>query len=354
MRLLFVHASDGWSGPSRVFTAVAHALATRGHETALAGPEGSAMARMAGRSGAAWYPLARERGARGDARRMREILEEHRSDTVFVHNEAEHAMAAAALRKVGRGGLVRRIGAGGTLQPTARTLRAEGWWPTRYLYTSEAPPEVARRSGLPAAVRVELGVEVPDGPAPVLADPYAVVACLAAQEAVRRATQVLRAVAMLAQRHRQLRLRVIGSAAADPDLQVLAMALGMAGRVDWYPHGSRTMDVLDGVAAGWVVADGDDAGLGVLHLMAHGIVPLAEKNPVTARYLTDGIHGVLMARLDPPTMAAETTVLLADAPRRATMGAAGRARVEREFPIREMLSGFEGAARQGREPARAS
>ncbi|MBL8961643.1 MAG: glycosyltransferase [Gemmatimonadetes bacterium] len=353
MRLLFVHAAMGWSGPARVLATVAHALASRGHETAVASPDGSAMARLVTRSAARPFALGAERRARADAARLREIIEEHHSDTVFVHAEGEHLMAAQALRKVGRGALVRRIGAGGTLEVTPRTLRAERWWPTRYLYTSEAPPAAATRSGLPAAVRVELGVEVPEEAAPPVRDPYAVVACIAASEAIRRATQVVRAVAMLAQRHSQLRLRVIGSAAADPDLHVLATALGLAGRVEWYPQGSRAVDVLDGVSAGWVVADGDDAALGVLHLMAHGIVPLAERTPVTARYLTDGIHGVLLSSLHPPTMAAETTVLLADAPRRATMGGAGRARVEREFQLREMLAGFEGAARASRDAARA-
>lgn len=352
MRLLFVHAAGSWTGASRVFATVAHALAARGHETAVAAPDGSAMARIVPRSAAKLFTLPTERRARADAAQVREVIEEHRSETVFVHSEAEHVMAAQALKKVGRGALVRRIGAGGVLEVTARTLRAEAAWPTRYLYTSEAPTASASRAGLPAAVRVELGVELPEVPPPPARDPYAVVACIAASEAIRRATQVVRAVALLAERHTQLRLRVIGSVAADPDLHVLATALGLAGRVDWFPQGSRAVDVLDGVGAGWVVADGDDAGLGVLHLMAHGIVPLAERTPVTARYLTDGIHGVLMSSLHPPTMAAETTVLLADAPRRATMGSAGRARVEREFQLREMLAGFEGAARNAARPAR--
>ncbi|MBC7894059.1 MAG: glycosyltransferase, partial [Cytophagaceae bacterium] len=108
-------------------------------------------------------------------------------------------------------------------------------------------------------------------------------------------------------------------------------------------------DALAGASAGWVIADGDDAGLGVLQLMAHGVVPLAEKTPVAMRYVTPGVHGILMTSLDPAEMAAETTVLLADRERRGTMGAAGRARVEREFTLRDMLAGFEHAARVTRD-----
>jgi len=103
------------------------------------------------------------------------------------------------------------------------------------------------------------------------------------------------------------------------------------------------------VAAGWVVADGDDAALGALDLMAHGVAVLAERTSVAARYVSHGIQGTLMATLDPPLMAAETAILLSDRARRSAMGAAGRARVEREFPLRDMLSAFEHAARSARE-----
>jgi glycosyltransferase involved in cell wall biosynthesis len=65
--------------------------------------------------------------------------------------------------------------------------------------------------------------------------------------------------------------------------------------------------------------------------------------------VSDGIHGELIARLDPALMAAETAVLLADPDRREAMGSAGRARVEREFPLREMIAAFERAVRAARD-----
>ncbi len=306
------------------------------------------MLRSTTKSLAGSYALAVQRRPRADAVRLREIIEEHRSDAVFVHTEDEHAMAAAVLKRVKRGQLVRRIRAGGALLRTPRVQRLEVAWPTRYLFTTEGPPADIARSGAPAPLRAELGVELPAAAMPQPADAYAVLACIATQEAVRRATQVVRTAALLATRHPQLRLRIVGSAASDPDLHVLANALGLAGRVDWFPQGSREGDVLAGAAAGWVVADGDDAGLGVLHLMAQGIIPLAERTPVTSRYFTDGIHGVQLARLEPPMMAAETTVLLADAARRGAMAGAARARVEKEFTLRAMLAGFEAAARTTR------
>mgnify|MGYP000334828836 CR=1 FL=1 len=179
--------------------------------------------------------------------------------------------------------------------------------------------------------------------------PPVVLACVATRASLRRATNVVRAAALLAQRHTTLRLRVIGSVAFDEEMKLLAAALGIARRVEWVGHPLDWQAAMRDVAAGWVVADGDDAALGALDLMAHGVAVLAERTSVAARYVNHGIQGTLMATLDPPLMAAETAILLSDRGRRSAMGAAGRARVEREFPMRDMLSAFEHSARSARE-----
>jgi glycosyltransferase involved in cell wall biosynthesis len=350
VRLLFVDMSREWTGPSRVLMTVAHALGSRGHETSIAAPEGSDALRHAQAQAIPALELPASRRALADARRLRALVEEHHVETVFVHTDPEHLAAARALKGLGRGALVRRVPAGGQVEPTRRARLAERLWATRLLYTTESPPTGhAAPSGTLTPLRAELGVAVPDARPPAVTDGYGVLACIATREALRRATNVLRAAALLGQQHTTMRVRVIGSAAADPDMQVLASALGLARRVEWIPEPASTSQALSDVAAGWVVADGDDMGLGLLHLMAHGIVPLAERTVVASRYVSTGIHGILLPHLDPPAMAAETTVLLADRERRATMGAAGRARVEREFTLREMLAGFEQAARASRE-----
>lgn len=345
MRLLFLNASTTLDGTADVFAVVAVSLADRGHEVSVVAPDDTPLAQRLKGSRGKLLPLDRARTLRQVTTRLVEAIEESHADTVFVHSDDEHFVAAKALSKVGRGGLVRRIGAGVALSATTRARRAERAWPTRYMYTTESPPTGhAAPSGKLSPLRVELGVDVP-AEEPTYADEADRLVCIATQGALRRATNVVRAAAMLAQRHHTLRLRVIGSAAADPDLQVLASALGMARRIDWVPVPGDWSPLLRGAAAGWVVADGDEAALGLLRLMAHGVVPLAEKSPVAARYATADIHGVLFSHLDPAAMAAETTLLLADAARRRTMGLAGRARVEREFAVREMLAGFEQAAR---------
>lgn len=350
MNLLFVHCSREWTGASRVYVTVARALAERGYTTSLVMPEGSDAARVAASAGASVVALPEERNRLRDARLLREILGAQAADTVFVHSDYEHLIAAGALKKLRRGALVRRLGAGEHLEHSLRTRRAERARPTRYMYTSETPASgQAAPSGTLSPMRVELGVEVPTAPPATPADGYTLLACLATREAIRRATNVVRATAFLAQRHPALRLRVIGTAASDPDLQVLASALGIGRRVEWIPHAHEPAAVLRGVAAGWVIADGDDGGLGVLNLMASGIVALTERSSVAAQYISHGIHGVVLGNLQPPEMAAETTVLLADAERRRAMGASARLRVERDFPLRRMLSGFEGVARASRD-----
>lgn len=350
MQLLFVHSDDVWSGRTRVFVTVAHALAARGYSTALALPADSDVARIARKSQAKVLELPPRRSARVDAKALAEHVTQQRSDTVFVHGDYDHVCVAKALKRAGRGALVRRVAAGETASTSRAARRAAQLYPVRLLYTSETPPTGhAAPSGSLTPLRAELGVPVPDARTGAVADGYALLACVATREALRRATNVVRAAALLSQQHPALRLRVIGSAASDPDLQVLASALGLGRRVEWVTHATSASDVLEGVSAGWVVADGDDAGLGVLHLMAHGIVPLAERTPVTLRYVTAGVQGILLAQLDPPAMAAETTALLADRARRETMGAAGRSRVEREFTLRDMLAGFEQAARASRD-----
>ena len=355
MRALFLNGGVAWDGAARIYTTVARALADRGHTTWLAAPAGSEAATQAVARGVSIIALPERRGARADAKRLRQDLSREFVDVIFVHSDAEHVAATLAVRAAGRGGIVRRIAAGERLALTWRSRRAERQVPTRYLYTSESPPTGhAAPSGTLSPMRAELGVESGGATSALAtgdAEPATVLVCIATRASLRRATHVVRAAALLAQRHKGLRLRVVGSVADDEELKLLAAALGIARRVEWVGHPRDMSAALAGAAAGWVVADGDDAALGALDLMAHGVAVLAERTSVAGRYVSHGIQGTLMATLDPPLMAAETAVLLADRDRRVAMGAAGRARVEREFPFRDMLAAFEHAARSAQKRA---
>jgi Glycosyl transferases group 1 len=348
MRVVFVHAMADWSGRGRIFAGVARALADRGYETWLAVPAGTEAAARAVAIGLSILPLPERRGGWRDARRMRALLPRDFVDVLFVHDEREHLAASIAARLAGRGMVVRRVPAGAAPGVGWRGRRAEQLAATRYLYTSESPPSGhAAPSGALTPMRAELGVAVPP-PRPPNGELPALV-CVATAESRRRTTNVLRAMSLLAQRHQDLRLRMLGSAAHDEDLRILASALGIAGRTEWTGHPVDRSAALRGAVAAWVIGEGDDAALGVLDCMAHGVAVLSERTPIVARYVSNGIHGMLMPQLDPPLMASETAVLLGDAERREAMGTAGRLRVEREFSEREMLAGFEQAVRAARE-----
>jgi glycosyltransferase involved in cell wall biosynthesis len=60
----------------------------------------------------------------------------------------------------------------------------------------------------------------------------------------------------------------------------------------------------------------------------------------------DGSAGVLVPANDAGVLAATVTALLRDPERRARLGAAARARVEREFPIDRMIDGYQAALEQ--------
>ncbi len=382
MRALFLSTGTVWEGGVRVFTSVARGLAERGHDVWLAAPAGSEAATQAVQRGVPVIALPDGGGAWSVASRLRKELPRHFVDAVFVHNDREQLAATIAVRRAGHGGIVRRIAAGEQHVSTWRARRAEQVVPVRYLYTSESPPTGhAAPSGSLSPMRAELGVELGPASAPLRrsfapgevpaqgngadgahAEPSPghaddapslspVLVCIATRASLRRATNVVRAAALLAQRHAGLTLRIIGSVAADEELKLLAAALGIAKRVEWVGHPRDFGAALGGAAAGWVIADGDDAALGALHLMSQGVAVLAERTSVASRYVNHGIQGTLMATLDPPLMAAETAVLLSDRVRRTAMGAAGRARVEREFPYKDLLAAFELALRATRDRA---
>lgn len=349
MRLTFLQTTPDWTGATSVMATVAHGLGTRGHDTQLVLPADSSALAIAEGALIAASALPARRTTLGRTATLVRHFRAHPPEAVFVHSSADHLLAALALRRLGKGTLIRRLEAGSDPIADWRSRRADAMVPTRRMYTSETPPSGnSAPTGTLTPVRVELGASVPDAVPEAAGDGFTRIVCVAPSAAIRRATNVVRAVAYLAQRHHTLKLRVVGSAAADPDLHVLASALRIGDRVEWQPNPYLGGESVVGAAAGWVIGDHDDAGLGALTLMAHGVPVLALRTTVSAHYVSDGIHGLLFAHLDPPGMAAATSVLLADADRRRAMGEAGRSRVEREFPLSDMLAGFEQAARHGR------
>jgi glycosyltransferase involved in cell wall biosynthesis len=159
-----------------------------------------------------------------------------------------------------------------------------------------------------------------------------------------RAATMLRAVSLLAPNHPDLRLALVGPGSDDEDLRMHAAALGLTKLVAFAGEREDYLAVLRAANLGWVVAAGDAAAYACLDFMAMKVPVLAERGPLTATYVADGISGLLLPSNDAPGTAAALARLLAHDDQRMAMGAAGRARVAREFTEAAMLDAFEAAA----------
>lgn len=375
MRALFYHPSDAWDGHARVFLAAARGLAARGWNVTVAtAPEGEPRRRIleAGFPAIGVDPDVRPVLGSGE---LADLVRDHFVEVVFVHGERAQLAAATACWRAGRGAVVRRVGAGErlTLGRAART--AMGRVATGFLFTwpessdepgvtaapapalaaggtaTAAPPRAARAPRTLGAVVADLGVPLAAEPA-VGAAAAPTIVCVQHPAAVRATQTVLRAAALLAPRHPELRVHLVGPGADDEGLRLHAAALGVTRAVVGEPGDVDATALLGDAALAWVVADGDDGALGALDAMAAGVPVLCPRGGTAARYVPDGIAGLHLAADDVHGTAAALARLLAAHEDRATMGHAGRARVARAHAEAAMVDGFAAAATAARDRSR--
>ncbi len=375
MRALFYHPGGRWCGEARAFVAAARGLAARGWHAQLATRDGSPTHLHADRAGVAVAPLDDADSFVGAVGALARAVRAHGAEVVFAHGERGHAAAAGAAWRAGRGAVVRRVPAGAALalgSPAARAALRTA--PAGFLCTwPEQADAVPARARL-AAVVADVGVAPPEpaGPAagaaigaPLDDDAPRRVVCAYEATAHLRAATVLRAAALLAPRHPDLRVVFAGPGASDEGLRMHAAALGIhhlvrthdperagdgaaaGAAADGAPHAD-----LAGAAVAWVVAEGDDGAFGALDAMAAGVPVLAERGGTAARYVADAITGLHLAPGDVPGTAAVLAQLLAGDDARRAMGNAGRARVARTYTEAAMLDGFARAAAATRDRAR--
>lgn len=347
MRILFLHSADAWSGRARVFIDVARALARRDVSVAVAGPPTSEFARRAVAAGLELLPIV----AHGTPRRAWELQRHMRTwlaDVVFVHTEREQVVASLAALLARRGAIVRRMAAGEPFDPGRGGRLSHRVATIGYLFTGDGPgPAAPQLRETPPMWTTDLGVDVATVDGARLtsrSETGRLLVCVYAREGRRRLPNVLRTMALLAARHPELSLAVVGVPDDVGEHQLHATALGIGPRVHWLGEPRDRREILRRADVAWVVADEDDAALGCLDVMAMGVPLIAERTTLTERYVANGISGILMPRLDPPATAAAAAVLLADEPRRLALGGAARARVARDFTERAMAEGFARAA----------
>jgi glycosyltransferase involved in cell wall biosynthesis len=354
MRILFYSQSPEWNGSARALAAAARGMSERGHNVTVVCPPESALEQHLEFGAYEVVSLSRILPWPLVAVRLRTLLHDRFIQVVIVNGDREQLIAALAARLAERAAVLRRVATGQLLRygPTVRfAFRCA---PTGLLFSSEEDRRNAPAATLtrfPASV-VPLGVNAhaydairPASRASIGAPGGTrLLVCVYDRSGRARAATVLRVIALLAPRHPELRLALVGAGSNDEDLRMHAAALRITGAVSFLGERDDYLSVLSVADLGWVVADGDNAVYALLDLLASRVPVLAERGTAAEQYVPDGIAGILLPRGEAPDIAAAVALLLGHDDRRAAMGGAGRARVSRDHSEQKMIDAFEAAA----------
>jgi len=227
-------------------------------------------------------------------------------------------------------------------------------WLTRttYLFADEesaGASKLPRKAGTPAVAM--LGVDTTrypervDGANPEPAEGLGIryIICVYDPSSRGRAATAIRTVSMLSPRHPYLRLMIFGAGSDSEELRMQAAALGVLDLVSFLGERDDHLLLMRDADLGWVVAEADTAAYGILDLMALGVPVVAAEGTIAEAYVANLITGTLIPPDDAATTAAAVVSLLTNEEQRVAIGAAGRARVTREFPEQALVDGFEKA-----------
>ncbi len=354
MRVCFYHAEAEWSGRARAFADAAAALRARGYEITFACTRGSAVERRLRAGGHDPIGIRTHGSWPAVGWRLGRALRRNFVEAVFVHSEREQLHAAAAVRFADRGAVVRRMPPFGSLTLGGDARFAARLAATGFLFVFDADLRAAR----PPARALEPFVAPPGIVAgPVSGAPRGEerrIVCRFSEESRGAASIAIRSVALLADRHPNLHLTLLGPGDRKESLKLQAAALGIVGRVDMPRDDATEQSDRAAIARadfGWILASGDDAMFAILDFFAAGVPVVAERNPLSGRLVRDGETGVLTGGIDAENNAAEFAALLADGPRRERL-ARGAREASAAWPIEAMAGGFVRAITAARDRTR--
>jgi len=354
MRILFYSQSPEWNGSARALAAAARGMSERGHNVTVVCPPESALEQHLEFGAYEVVSLSRMLPWPLVAMRLRKLLHDRFIQVVVVNGDREQLIAAVAARLAERAAVLRRVATGQRMRQSRFERLAFRYAPTGLVFSSEEDRRNAPQMALtrfPGAV-VPLGVNAhaydairPASRASIGAPGGTrLLVCVYDRSGRARAATVLRVIGLLAPRHPELRLALVGAGSNDEDLRMHAAALRITGAVSFLGERDDYLSVLSVADLGWVVADGDNAVFALLDLLASRVPVLAERGTAAEQYVPDGIAGILLPRGEAPDIAAAVALLLGHDDRRAAMGGAGRARVSRDHSEQRMIDAFEAAA----------
>ena len=301
------------------------------------------------------------------ARRLRRIFRRWDADTIFVSTNREHLIAATACWLSRNGSVVRWTPAGKRLGLDFAGNVASRLARTTYLFASENDRRQNKLpknavDGLIAKIGVDVSTYSGEGEKPAEPDaaasgedsskPSKYIVCVYDPTSRGRAATAIRTISMLAPRHPDLRLIIVGPRSDDEDLRMQAAALRVLHLVSFLGERDDVLNLMMDAHLGWVVADADTGAYGILDLMALGVPAVASEGGVADRYIANGITGALYPPDDSASTAATVAGLLLSDESRVAMGKAARTRVAREFPETDMIEGFDRAANSARTRGR--
>jgi glycosyltransferase involved in cell wall biosynthesis len=375
---LFLHTAREWSGTARLFARAARGISERGAKvTLLVTPDSNVHLAVSPRRAPNQprntpipepfeiIPFSTEGGFFSAARRLKQIFRRWDADAIFVTTDREHLIAGTACWLTRSGSVVRWTPAGKKLEMGFAGSVAAWLTKTAYLFASETDrrasdiPKNAIESG-----SAEIGVDMTNysangatAPSPEASDkpgeaPLKFVVCVYDPTSRGRAATAIRTMSMLAPRHPNLRLMIVGPGSDDEDLRMQAAALRVLHLVSFLGERDDQVSLMRDAHLGWVVAEGDTGVYGILDLMALGIPTVASEGGISQRYIAHGISGALYPSDDSASTAAAVAGLLQSEESRVAMGKAARTRVAREFPETATIEGFDRAANSARTRGR--
>ena len=192
----------------------------------------------------------------------------------------------------------------------------------------ELDQRVGSSNGARAETRRLLGL----GPG----DPF-VVGWVGRMTAVKRTDLVVRAFRELVDRGVDARLLLIGDGPDRDGLERLAHDLGVIKRCLFLGYQSDVARFYDAMDVLFLPSVNEGTPVSVIEALAAERPAVATRVGGTPDVIRDGVDGLLVDSADPGALADRLAELAHDAPRRAAMGEAGRARVLERYAVERLV-----------------
>ena len=352
MRALFYFSDSAWSGCARFLLAAASELRGRGVETTIACCAETRMGAWAAEAGIDVVEINGKASTPGGAWDLRPVLKERGIEVVMVTTQRDQLLTSSAKLFGGRIPVLRRVPPFGRVDLTRGGKLALKMAATGLVFTTEKEAKEAREPGwtIPSAV-VPLGVDSasyddaqPIARAELDAPPEGMlIACPYERSGRQRIATLFRTLSFLMPRHRDMHAVVFGPGSLDDELRLHAAALGVSSALTFLGDIDAPLPVMRAANIVWSVADGDGGAFACLDAMGLRLPVIADRSVLYQHYVADGITGLLLSPADPATTASNVAAFIADADKCRSMGAAGRARAQRDFPESAMITGLEQA-----------